>query len=329
MNEFGGIIITTKGQVIKNKLYTGKGVAHMIYTVTFNPSLDYIVSVGNFQTGMTNRTVTEQLLPGGKGVNVSAVLGNLGFESTTLGFVAGFVGEEICKRVRDYGCQADFIKIEDGISRINVKLKDIDGTEINGMGPEIPAQKVDMLFEKLDGLGDGDVLVLAGSIPSSMPDDIYKVIMQRLAGKGVLIVVDATQKLLVNVLEEHPFLIKPNHHELGEIFGVVLNSREEVVPYAKKLQTMGARNVLVSMSGKGAVLVDENGHCYESPAPQGTLVNAVGAGDSMVAGFIAGWLENKNYGHAFKMGISAGSASAFSEFLATREEVECIYKTLK
>ena len=300
----------------------------MIYTVTFNPSLDYIVSVEDFKLGMTNRTVDEQMLPGGKGINVSAVLGNLGFENTALGFTAGFVGEEITRRVNGYGCHADFMTIDEGVSRINVKLATIDGTEINGMGPVIPKEKVDELLSKLETLKQGDVLVLAGSIPASMPDDIYKKIMVQLSGRGILIVVDATQKLLLNVLSEHPFLIKPNHHELGEIFDVVLENRSEVIPYAKKLQERGARNVLVSMSGKGAVLVAENGECYESPAAKGQLVNAVGAGDSMVAGFIAGWLEKHDYEHAFKMGIAAGSASAFSKFLAQKSEIEKIYNTL-
>lgn len=308
--------------------HTHKGVSTLIYTVTFNPSLDYIVTVEDFQLGMTNRTTQEQMLPGGKGVNVSAVLGNLGFESTTLGFVAGFVGDEICRKIRDYGCKADFIQVEQGVSRINLKLKNIDGTEINGMGPVIPPEKVEELLCKLDGLTAGDVLVLAGSIPSSMPDDIYQKIMVRLRGKGVLIAVDATQNLLLNVLGEHPFLIKPNHHELGEIFGVTLKTRDSVVPYAKKLQEKGARNVLVSMSGMGAVLVAEDGTICQAPAPKGKLVNAVGAGDSMVAGFLAGWMEQHDYTHAFKMGVSAGSASAFSDFLATRPEVEALYHTL-
>lgn len=300
----------------------------MIYTVTFNPSLDYFVSVDDFRLGMTNRTSTEQIFPGGKGINVSTVLGNLGYDSVALGFVAGFTGREICRRMTDYGCHADFIEIEEGISRINVKIKNIDGTEINGIGPDIPAAKVEELYKRLDLLGEGDVLVLAGSIPASVSDDIYKKIMQRLKHKGVRIVVDASKNLLLNVLEEKPFLIKPNHHELGEIFDVRIISRESAVPYAKKLQTMGARNVLVSMSGQGAVLVDENGQCHMSPAPEGTLVNAVGAGDSMVAGFIAGWLQKKDYHHAFKMGIASGSASAFSEFLATRREVEAVYEQL-
>lgn len=300
----------------------------MIYTVTFNPSLDYIVSVEEFRLGLTNRTSSELILPGGKGINVSTVLGNLGFVSTALGFVAGFTGEEICREVERAGIQSDFIQIEEGTSRINVKLRSIEGTEINGQGPDISEEKVQLLMEKLEMLKSGDVLVLAGSIPASMPDDIYSRIMEKLEGRGVRIAVDATKDLLLNVLEYHPFLIKPNNHELGELFKVELKTREEVVPYGRMLQDKGARNVLISMAGEGAVLITEDGQVLTSPAPQGKLVNGVGAGDSMVAGFLAGWLEKQDYSHAFYMGVAAGSASAFSEYLATREEIETIYKTL-
>ena len=298
----------------------------MIYTVTFNPSLDYIVSVDDFKLGLTNRTSSELILPGGKGLNVSMLLGNLGIENIALGFEAGFTGKEIIRRIEEMGVRSDFISIPDGISRINLKLKSIDGTEINGCGPKISVQDVQKLMEKLDGLTEKDVLVLAGSIPKSMPDDIYRQIMKRLKGRGITIVVDATRDLLVNVLEYHPFLIKPNNYELGDIFNTEIKTREEVIPYAKKLQKMGAANVLVSMAGEGAVLIAENGEIFEKPAPVGKLVNGVGAGDSMVAGFIAGWLEKKDYEHAFYMGISAGSASAFSEMLATKDEIEKVYQ---
>lgn len=301
----------------------------MIYTVTLNPSLDYIVSVGSFEMGRTNRTTGEQMLPGGKGLNVSTVLQNLGITSTALGFTAGFTGEEIERKVKDMGFTADFIRVENGFSRINVKLKDYDGTEINGMGPEIGQDALDRLYEKLDRLKEGDALVLAGSIPKSLPDSIYSDILERLRDREVVFVVDAAGKLLLNVLKYRPFLIKPNNHELEEIFNVVLSSREEAVPYAKKLQEMGAGNVLVSMSGQGAVLADAEGGVHALPAPEGKLVNAVGAGDSMVAGFMAGWTEKRDYEYAFRMGISAGSASAFSEALATKEEVERVFKTLK
>ncbi len=300
----------------------------MIYTVTFNPSLDYIVSVPNFELGKTNRTVYEQMLAGGKGINVTTVLRNLGIDSTALGFVAGFTGDELIRRMNEMGLKNDFIRIGNGFSRINLKLKDVDGTEINGMGPVIDQAGQDALMDKLNTLKEGDTLVLAGSIPESMPGTIYSNILEALQGRGIRFVVDATKDLLVNVLKYHPFLIKPNHHEIGEIFGVKLETRESVVPYAKKLQEMGATNVLVSMSGMGAVLLDENGGVHALPAPSGRLVNAVGAGDSMVAGFLTGWEEKGDYEHAFRMGIAAGSASAFSDLLATREEVMDVYGRL-
>ena len=299
----------------------------MIYTVTFNPSLDYIVSMNGFEMGMTNRTIEEQMFPGGKGINVSIVLSNLGIENTALGFTAGFTGEQIEKEIRKMGLLTDFIFIDKGRSRIIVKLKDYDGTEINGMGPDIDEASVDKLYKKLDGLSSGDVLILAGSIPKSLPDSIYSDILERLKDRGVLFVVDATKELLMNVLQYKPFLIKPNNHELGEIFGVTLNTREDVVPYAKKLQEKGARNVLVSMAGQGAVLADENGDVHMLEAPKGKLVNAVGAGDSMVAGFMAGWTQKKDYEYAFRMGVSTGSASAFSGLLATRKEIEQVFLT--
>ena len=300
----------------------------MIYTVTFNPSLDYIVDVENFRLGMTNRTCSEQMMAGGKGINVSIVLQNLGIENTALGFIAGFTGEEIRRQVSQIGIRAQFISIPEGISRINLKLRSIDGTEINGMGPTIGQAQLDALYEKLDTLTDQDTLVLAGSIPASMPSSFYSDIMERLQEKGVTFVVDATKQLLLNVLRYKPFLIKPNNHELGELFGVTLSTREAVVPYARRLQERGARNVLISMAGQGAVLVAEDSSVHLTPAPKGTLVNAVGAGDSMVAGFLAGWQEQHDYGHAFRMGVAAGSASAFSRYLATREEVERVYTQL-
>ena len=301
----------------------------MIYTVTFNPSLDYIVSIKDFELGKTNRTVAEQMLAGGKGINVSTVLKNLGINNVALGFVAGFTGREIERMAKESGIICNFITLDQGGSRINVKMKDFDGTEVNGMGPVIDEDAVEQLKKQLRRLTQGDTLVLAGSIPSCMSDSIYRDIMSELKDSGINFVVDATKDLLLNVLEFHPFLIKPNNHELGEIFGVELTTRESVVPYAKKLQEMGARNVLVSMAGQGAVLLDENENVYMLPAPKGTLVNAVGAGDSMVAGFIAGWTETQDSYHAFKMGVSAGSASAFSEILATKEDVERVYHSIE
>lgn len=301
----------------------------MIYTVTFNPSLDYIVTVPEFRMGMTNRTGTEMMLPGGKGINVSTVLKNLGIENTALGFVAGFTGEEIRRRVEEIGIRAEFIGIEEGFSRINLKIKNIEGTEINGNGPVIRGDKVGRLMEYLKRLGSEDYLVLAGSIPPSLPDSIYRDIIREMESRGVQVVVDATKDLLTNVLAYHPFLIKPNNHELGEIFNTKLTTREEVIPYAEKLRAQGAANVLVSMAGEGAVLAAADGRIYTAPAPKGVLVNGVGAGDSMVAGFLAGWLEQKDYSHAFYMGISAGSASAFSDYLATEEEIRTVYRTMK
>lgn len=294
----------------------------MIYTVTFNPSLDYIVSVDDFKLGMTNRTSSEQMLAGGKGINVSIVLKNLGLENTAYGFIAGFTGDEISKRLDRAGVNADFIKADSGISRINLKLKSIDGTEINGAGPDISKENIESLMSRLARLKAGDVLVLAGSIPSCIPDDIYMNIMRMLDGRKVMIVVDATSSLLMNVLKYKPFLIKPNQDELGDIFGVTLSTREEVIPYALRLKEMGAVNVLISMGGKGAVLVADDNKVYMAEAPKGTLKNSVGAGDSMVAGFITGWLKERNYEDAFKMGIAAGSASAFSDNLATMHEVD-------
>lgn len=301
----------------------------MIYTVTFNPSLDYIVSVNDFALGKTNRTKTEQMLAGGKGINVSTVLTNLGVENVALGFVAGFTGNEIERMARESGLRCEFISLENGCSRINVKMKDFDGTEINGQGPIIDKKAIDSLMNQLRDLKTGDILVLAGSIPSSMPSSIYRDIIVELKEKEIAFVVDATNELLLNVLEYAPFLIKPNNHELGEIFGVELKTKESVVPYAKKLQEMGAKNVLVSMAKEGAVLLTEEGKVFMLSAPKGTLVNAVGAGDSMVAGFLAGWTEKKDYFHAFKMGVACGSASAFSELLATKEDVKRIYQNIR
>lgn len=296
----------------------------MIYTVTFNPSLDYIVTVDNFTTGRVNRTTTEFMYPGGKGINVSIVLKNLGYDNIALGFEAGFTGEEIIRRISDMGIIHDFIHVDSGLSRINVKIRSYNESEINGQGPAIEADHINKLYQRFDKLKNGDILVLAGSIPTVMPDSMYMDIMKYLKGRNIKIVVDATKDLLVNVLEYRPFLIKPNNHELGEIFGVELKTRDEVVEYAKRLQKMGAVNVLVSMAGEGAVLVAEDGSIFKTPAPKGVVKNSVGAGDSMVAGFIAGYLNSGNYVEAFKMGVCTGSASAFSDKLATKAEVEAL-----
>ncbi len=300
----------------------------MIYTITLNPSLDYFVTVDHFELGKTNRTTSELILPGGKGVNVSVMLKHLGVDSTALGFTAGFVGKEIIYRLEEQGIHNGLIWLKEGNSRINVKLKNIEGTEINGMGPEIPAEELDKLVAFVGNLKSGDYLVLAGSIPGSVPADIYCALMAAVAGKGVEVIVDAAGELLRQALSYYPFLIKPNHHELGELFGVEFNARDQLIPYARELQKLGARNVLVSMAGKGAVLVAEDGRVLELDAPKGVLKNGVGAGDSMVAGFLSGWLQTGSYETAFKVGVCAGSASAFSENLATGEEVEALLKKI-
>lgn len=300
----------------------------MIYTVTFNPALDYVIKVDNLTLGTVNRTKQEDVYCGGKGINVSIVLKHLGYDSTALGYIAGFTGKEISDRVADMGVTSDFITLRDGMSRINVKIKSQEESEINGQGPMIHDDELEMLFEKLNQLQDGDILVLAGSIPNTLPEDIYEKIMEHLQGKDIRIVVDATKDLLLNVLKYHPFMIKPNNHELGEMFGVVLKSEEEIIEYAKKLQERGARNVLISMAGDGAILVTEDGTTFKSETPKGVVKNSVGAGDSMVAGFVAGYMEEGSYEKALKLGIATGSATAFSEGLAEKELIDQLLTTL-
>lgn len=304
----------------------------MIYTVTLNPSLDYILSVPGFELGKTNRASEERLVPGGKGINVSTVLMNLGFQSTALGFTAGFTGKEIQKEIHKLGFLSDFIHIPGGFSRINVKFKNYEGTEINGNGPSISLKSLELFYEKLNQLTEGDILVLAGSIPASIPATIYQSVLDTLQSRGILFVVDAAGDLLLNTLSYRPFLIKPNQYELAALFppneAPVIRTRKDAFPYAQRLQELGARNVLVSLGGKGAALLSETGKKYELPAPKGTLVNAVGAGDSMVAGFLAGWLDGEDAAHAFRMAVAAGSATAFSEGLAGKEEIERLYQEL-
>lgn len=328
----------------------------MIYTVTFNPAIDYCIGVENLQLGITNRTVSEQLFPGGKGLNVSTILNHLGIDNIALGFIAGFTGEQIKRSFEEMGGKCDFVELKEGLSRINVKIKSlnstaeeaadksiekedkvvrmaegrtIEETEINGIGPVIDNEAVSRLMDKLNMLKDGDVLILAGSIPAPLSDSLYSDIMKMLSDRRILFAVDAAKNLLLNVMPYKPFLVKPNGHELGEMFGVTLKTREEVIPYARKLQEKGARNVLASMAGEGAVLVTETGEVLMHDAPRGTVKNSVGAGDSMVAGFIAGWCERPDYAHAFKLSLAAGSASAFSEGLATKAEIKHIYEALE
>ena len=328
----------------------------MIYTITLNPSLDYMVRVADLKIGAVNRADGEMLRAGGKGINVSIMLKNLGIESTALGFVGGFTGEEICRQLEKQGIRTDFTEIPGGVSRINVKLRVGRETEINGGGPEIstetpeaeingggpevseeiremeingggPGISVEIrerLFEKLARMDSGDILVLAGSIPSSLPDTLYRDILNHVAKKDVKVAVDASGKSLLRAVEGHPFLIKPNQHELGEIFGAAVENRESGVRYARKLQKMGAENVLVSLAEQGAFLLTAAGDVFSCGAPDGRLVNSVGAGDSMVAGFLAGYLERGDYPYALKMGVCAGSASAFCEEFAGREQVRAI-----
>lgn len=300
----------------------------MIYTVTFNPALDYSVCVKNLNIGLTNRTECENIFPGGKGLNVSAVLSNLGIENIALGFVAGFTGDEIERLFNSGGYKSDFIKLKKGLSRINVKIKSEKETEINASGPEIDNEAIDTLMYKLSKLEKDDTIVLAGSIPRSLPDTLYCDIMSQLADKGIRFVVDATGDLLIESLKFKPFLIKPNNHELGEIFGTKINTQNDAVKYAVKLKEMGAENVLVSLGGDGAVLASGDGNIIKCNAPKGKVINSVGAGDSMIAGFLAGWLGKGEYDYALKLGIASGSASAFSGSLAEKSDIYNIFKEL-
>lgn len=299
----------------------------MVYTVTFNPAIDYVVHTGEMKLGATNRSEREEMYFGGKGINVSIVLKELGIASKALGFTAGFTGEAIEKGLADMGIDTDFVRLAKGNSRINVKIKSSEETELNGQGPDIDDKAIAALFDRLDKLSDGDTLILAGSIPSSLPSDIYQRILERLSGRKIKAVVDATKELLLNVLQYKPFLVKPNNHELGEMFGVELTTDEDIEKYARKLQDMGAVNVLISMAGDGAMLIDEHGKMHRCGVCKGTVKNSVGAGDSMVAGFTAGSLQG-DYEYALKLGTAAGGATAFSDGLATKEEIEKLMKTL-
>ena len=293
----------------------------MIYTVTFNPSLDYVIQVDKLVPGEINRTTHEAVYPGGKGNNVSVILSNLGHSSKALGFTAGFTGEALENMLKEFGCDTAFIRLPEGSTRINVKINAGEETEINGQGPVITEEAQSELFEQLDALKEEDILVLAGSIPNTLPSDIYERILEHLQGRGIHFVVDATKELLLKVLKYHPFLIKPNNHELGEMFGVTLKTRDEIVTYAKKLQEMGAENVLVSMAGDGAILLTEDGIIYKAKPPKGKVLNSVGAGDSMVAGFLTGYLNTGEYEKAFRLGVVTGSATAFQYWLATKEDI--------
>lgn len=301
----------------------------MIYTVTWNPSLDYVVDVENFRLGFTNRTKAEKIYPGGKGINVSLMLKNLGMSSMAIGFFAGFTGKEIVRLLEDAGVDADAIWVASGASRINIKIQSQEESEINGIGPLITEDEMEKLYHKLETLQPGDTIVLAGSTPAGMPETAYRDILAHMKKSGLRIVVDATGERLLSVLPYRPFLVKPNHHELGEMFGVAIETKEDAVFYAKRLQERGARNVIVSMAGAGAVFVGDDGSVYECDAPKGKVVNSVGAGDSMVAGFLAGYEETGEYKEAFIQSVCAGSASAFSEMLATKAEVDKLRDRIK
>lgn len=300
----------------------------MIYTITFNPALDYISQVEDFEIGKINRTKTEKILPGGKGLNVSTVLKNLGIESTALGFIAGFTGDELKTDIEQRGIKTDFIKVANGITRINVKISSKEETALNGNGPEITEEDIKKLLEKIKNIKNEDIVILAGNTPKCINNNIYEIICKILEQNDVRFIVDATKELLMNILKYKPFLIKPNKEELEETFKEKIDAKEDIVAHAKKLQTMGAQNVLISLGGDGAILVTTNDEVYFSKAPKGKVVNTVGAGDSMVAGFIAGYEKNGDFEQAFKMGIATGSASAFSMNLATAEEVASLLKEI-
>lgn len=300
----------------------------MIYTVTFNPAIDYVVQLSRpLMPGKINRNAKEDFQFGGKGINVSNVLKNLGFPNTALGFIAGFTGDALQQGLENMGLSTRFISVQEGMTRINVKVKAEEETEINGLGPVITPADMDKLYAQLDKLNPGDILVLSGSVPACLPVDTYKEIMARLQGREICVVVDAAGALLLKVLPYRPFLIKPNNHELGEIFGTTPVTDEEIVEQARRLQAMGGRNILVSLAENGALLLDENGCSHRVLCPKGQVVNSVGAGDSMVAGFLAGWLESGDYTHALKTGIAAGSATAFSLGLATGEQIRELLQT--
>ena len=297
----------------------------MIYTVTLNPALDYVMKVGNIRFDDINRSESEEIYYGGKGINVSVILTRLGVENKALGFVGGFTGEKLYEMLKNDGIDCDFNTLKNGYTRINVKIKAQTELDVNAQGPAIDEEDIALLLEKLDEIKQGDYLVLAGSIPNTLPDDIYERILSRLDGRGINFVVDATGDLLKNVLKYKPFLIKPNHHELGDLFGVEAKSEDDIVFYAKKLQEMGARNVLVSRAKDGATLIDEQKNVTTFGNVEGELVNSVGCGDSMVGGFLAGWIEKGDYSYALKLGAACGNATAFSQELATANEIKAVF----
>lgn len=298
----------------------------MIYTITLNPSIDYIVRMSDLKLGITNRSDSEEYYFGGKGINVSCVLAELDIDSTALGFTAGFTGEAIENGIKNDRITTDFTRLDSGLSRINIKIKSGEETEINGQGPDISEEKFNALMSKLDHLHDGDTLIVAGSIPKTMPDDTYERMLEKLKDRDIRIVVDATKKLLVNSLKYKPFLIKPNRQELSEIFGVEVKTEEDTEKYAKELQKMGAKNVLISLGGEGAMLIDENGQKHKAGVLKQKVINTVGSGDSMVAGFVAGYEKEKSYPYALKLGSVCGNATAFLPGLATKAKIDELLK---
>ena len=300
----------------------------MVYTITLNPALDYVMKVGSLRFDDINRSKAEQIYYGGKGINVSVVLSRLGTENKALGFVAGFTGEELERMLKEDNIECDFNHLQNGLTRVNVKIKAATELDINANGPDVSEAEIEELLTKLDDIKEGDVLVLAGAVPKNLPSDVYEKILQRLSGRGVKFVVDATGELLLKVLKFKPFLIKPNHHELGDLFSVTTKTDEEIEIYAKKLQQMGASNVLVSRGGDGAMLIDEFGAVKKIGNAKGTLINSVGCGDSMVAGFVAGFLQKGDYEHALRLGAACGNATAFSEGLAEKKDIDRIYQIL-
>lgn len=298
----------------------------MIYTVTLNPALDYVLHSENLTVGEINRSEREEIFFGGKGINVSSMLSRLGEDTTALGFIGGFTGDELLRLIEKENINCDFCKVKNGQTRINVKIRSGEETDINARGPEITAEDIENLMKKLDRTESGDYLVLSGSVPQSISDDIYEKILRKLEDKSIVFCIDASGKLLLKTLRHRPFLIKPNHHELGELFGVKAESEEEIISCAKKLQSLGALNILVSRAEKGAILITEDGKIYRSENAEGTLINSVGCGDSMLAGFIAGYIEKKDYSYALKLGTACGNATAYSEGLATRDEIDEILR---
>ena len=301
----------------------------MIYTVTLNPSIDYVIKVDKLTTGNINRVNEEHVYPGGKGINVTRILKSLDNDNIALGFVSGFTGDYIINSLQELNLKSDFIKVKEGFTRINVKVKSEEETEINGQGPKISEEELNQFYKVIDKLVDGDILILSGSIPSCLDERLYESIMKKVEDRDIKVIVDATKNLLLNVLKYKPFLIKPNNHELAEMFNVELNSTEDVVFYARKLKEMGAQNVLISMGKDGALLVTENDEVFASSVAKGEVINSVGAGDSMVAGFIAGYLKSNSYEEALRLGAASGGATAFSSDLATREFIDTLVDEIK